>query len=90
MLCLFLMASFNSIKYSSCQFSGRVLFLKSPLFCIVLNIAPEARSTLEASEDNPGLTKRLIEAGKIMGIHVLNHIIISDRKYTNLKREGLF
>jgi len=44
----------------------------------------------EASEDDVGLTKRLVEAGEIMGIDVLDHIIIGDRRYTSLKREGLF
>ena len=44
----------------------------------------------EASEDDVGLTKRLVEAGEIMGIDVLDHIIIGDRSYTSLKREGLF
>jgi len=44
----------------------------------------------EASEDDTGLTKRLAEAGEIMGIDVLDHIIIGDRKYLSLKREGLF
>ena len=44
----------------------------------------------EASEDDTGLTKRLAEAGEIMGIDVLDHIIIGDRKYISLKREGLF
>jgi len=36
------------------------------------------------------LTKRLTEAGEIMGIDVLDHVIIGDRKYLSLKREGLF
>ena len=44
----------------------------------------------EASEDDTGLTKRLAEAGEIMGIDVLDHIIIGDKKYLSLKREGLF
>ena len=44
----------------------------------------------EASEDDTGLTRRLAEAGEIMGIDVLDHIIIGDRKYLSLKREGLF
>ena len=44
----------------------------------------------EASEDDIRLTKRLVEAGEIMGIDVLDHIIIGDRRYTSLKREGLF
>ncbi len=44
----------------------------------------------EASEDDVGLTKRLAEAGEIMGIDVLDHIIITDKDYLSLKREGLF
>jgi len=43
-----------------------------------------------ASEDDIKLTKRLAEAGEIVGIDVLDHIIISDKNYLSLKREGLF
>lgn len=44
----------------------------------------------EASEDDIKLTKRLTEAGEIMGIDVLDHVIIGGKKYLSLKREGLF
>jgi len=44
----------------------------------------------EASEDDIKLTKRLAEAGEIVGIDVLDHIIIGDKKYLSLKREGFF
>ena len=44
----------------------------------------------EASEDDINLPKRLAEAGEIMGIDVLDHIIIGEQKYLSLKREGLF
>jgi len=43
-----------------------------------------------ASEDDIGLTKRLAEAGEVVGIDVLDHIIIGDKDYVSLKREGLF
>jgi len=43
-----------------------------------------------ASEDDIKLTKRLAEAGELVGIDVLDHIIIGDKKYLSLKREGLF
>ncbi|TET16064.1 MAG: hypothetical protein E3J81_03990, partial [Dehalococcoidia bacterium] len=36
------------------------------------------------------LTKRLAKAGEIVGIEVVDHIIIGDKKYLSLKREGLF
>lgn len=44
----------------------------------------------EASEDDIKLTKRLASAGEIIGIDVLDHIIICDKKYLSLKRDGLF
>ena len=43
-----------------------------------------------ASEDDIGLTKRLAEAGEIVGIDVLDHVIVTDKNYLSLKREGLF
>ena len=43
-----------------------------------------------ASEDDVELTKRLAEAGEIVGIDVLDHIIIGDKIFLSLKREGLF
>jgi len=44
----------------------------------------------EASEDDINLTKRLAKAGEIVGIEVLDHIIIGDKNFLSLKREGLF
>ena len=44
----------------------------------------------EASEDDINLTKRLARAGEIVGIEVLDHIIIGDKNFLSLKREGLF
>ena len=43
----------------------------------------------EASEDDIKLTKRLAEAGEIMGIDVLDHIIIGDKNYRSLKQGRL-
>ena len=43
-----------------------------------------------ASEDDINLTRRLAQAGEIMGIDVLDHVIIGDRGYLSLKRECLF
>src|SRR4030042_1606457 len=41
----------------------------------------------QPSEDDVKLTKRLVEAGELVGIDVLDHIIIGDKKYLSLKRE---
>ncbi|MDD4859190.1 MAG: DNA repair protein RadC [Dehalococcoidales bacterium] len=44
----------------------------------------------QASADDIKLTKALVEAGRIMGIEVLDHVIIGDHKFMSLKRDGLF
>ena len=44
----------------------------------------------EPSKDDIGLTKRLAEAGEIMGIDVLDHIIVCDHSYLSLKARELF
>ena len=56
--------------------------------CFLIYNHPSGDSA--ASEDDIKLTKRLAEAGEIMGIDVLDHIIICDKEYLSLKREGLF
>nr|WP_017726789.1 DNA repair protein RadC [Halalkalibacterium ligniniphilum] len=40
------------------------------------------------SREDIEVTKRLCEAGKIIGIELLDHVIIGDRKYISLKEKG--
>lgn len=42
------------------------------------------------SEQDVQITKRLVDAGRIMGIELLDHIIIGDGEYVSLKQQGLF
>lgn len=44
----------------------------------------------DATESDPDIevTRRLNEAGKILGIDVLDHIIVGDGTYTSLKEKG--
>ncbi len=44
----------------------------------------------EPSEDDIKLTEKLAQAGEIVGIDVLDHIIIGDKNYSSLKGKGLF
>ncbi|MDD3268339.1 MAG: DNA repair protein RadC [Syntrophomonadaceae bacterium] len=41
------------------------------------------------STEDIEVSRRLIEAGKIMGIEVLDHVIIGEKKYCSLKERGL-
>ncbi|MFC0557814.1 RadC family protein [Halalkalibacter alkalisediminis] len=40
------------------------------------------------SREDIEVTKRLSEAGKLLGIELLDHIIIGDRKFVSLKEQG--
>jgi DNA repair protein RadC len=44
----------------------------------------------EPSEDDIRITKRLYEAGKIMGIELMDHIVITKEKYCSLKDKNFF
>ncbi len=39
----------------------------------------------EPSEDDIELTRRLVEAGKLLGILVLDHVIVGDGTFVSLK-----
>ena len=43
----------------------------------------------EPSEDDIEINKRLVEAGKILGIEVIDHIIITKENYLSFKEKGL-
>lgn len=43
----------------------------------------------EPSPDDISTTQQLVEAGKIMGVPVLDHLIITDTGYTSLAQNGL-
>lgn len=44
---------------------------------------------VEPSKEDIEVTKRLVEAGKIIGIDVLDHIIVGDDTFTSLKEKGI-
>lgn len=41
------------------------------------------------SEDDKHITSQLVEAGKMMGIPILDHIILADNQYFSFAKEGL-
>lgn len=43
----------------------------------------------EPSEDDLVITKRLVEAGKILGIEVVDHIIVAKDRFLSFKDQGL-
>lgn len=43
----------------------------------------------DPSQDDLAITKRLAEAGKIMGIELMDHIILTANKFVSLKNKGM-
>lgn len=41
------------------------------------------------SSDDCALTRRLAEAGELLGVHVVDHIVVGDGRYYSLKQAGL-
>ena len=41
------------------------------------------------SPEDVALTKRLVEAGELVGIDVLDHIVIGEQQFISLKEQGL-
>ena len=43
----------------------------------------------EPSKEDIEITRRLVEAGEIIGIEVLDHVIIGEQRYLSMKERGL-
>ena len=43
----------------------------------------------EPSEEDLKLTKRLVEAGKIMGIEIIDHVILTEKNYLSFKEKKI-
>ena len=42
------------------------------------------------STEDIEVTKRIVEAGYIIGIELIDHVIIGDHQYISLKEKGIF
>ncbi len=65
----------------------KVAVKKSAASLILVHNHPSGDPT--PSKEDVDITLRLIEAGNIMGITVLDHIVIGDNTYCSLKSKGL-
>ena len=61
----------------------------SSLAASVIFVHNHPSGDLEPSSEDINLTKRLVEAGNLLGIPVLDHIIVSNKGYISLKAKNL-
>ena len=57
--------------------------------CSVIFVHNHPSGSLEPSTEDLAVTKRLVDAGKLLGIHVLDHVIVTADSHTSLKERGL-
>ncbi len=76
---------------NSCIVHPREIFKKaikiSAASIILCHNHPSGDST--PSGEDISITRRLVEAGEIIGIHVLDHIIIGDGRFDSLRERGV-
>lgn len=65
----------------------RTAILKNAAAVIVVHNHPSG--SLEPSAEDLRVTKRLVDAGKLLGINVLDHVIVTANSYTSLKEREL-
>ena len=61
-------------------------FRRSAASIICFHNHPSGDAT--PSREDIEVTKRLVECGKMIGIEILDHIIIGDKKYVSMKEKG--
>lgn len=61
-------------------------FRRSAASMICLHNHPSGHP--EPSREDIEVTRRLVECGRILGVDVLDHIIIGDKRYVSLKEKG--
>lgn len=64
----------------------KALILANCAGCIVLHNHPS--NDLTPSPEDIAVTERLVEAGKIIGIDVMDHLILSSTSFLSLKEKG--
>ena len=57
--------------------------------CSIIFVHNHPSGNINPSNDDIAITKRLVEAGKILGIRVLDHIIVGGDKYFSFSDENL-
>lgn len=77
--------SLNASIVSPCEVMKSAILSSAASFMVAHN-HPSGETT-ESREDIE-VTKRLTEAGELMGIELLDHLIIGDGKYSSLKEKG--
>jgi DNA repair protein RadC len=57
--------------------------------CAMILVHNHPSDDLNPSDDDLAMTRRLVDAGRLMGVEVLDHIIITRTGYASFKQRGL-
>jgi len=65
----------------------KVLILTSAAACVLVHNHPSGDPT--PSAEDLAITQRLTQAGALLGINVLDHVVLGEGRYTSFADEGL-
>ena len=61
------------------------------LYCVYVIFAHNHPSgDVTPSQEDIELTRRMVQAGEIMGIEVLDHIVVGSERFLSMKEGGVF
>jgi DNA repair protein RadC len=80
------MGSVNSSQVRVCEVFRQAIIENSPGIVVIHN---HPSGDTSPSPEDVNLTRALVQAGKLLGIDVLDHIIVSYGRFTSLKERSL-
>ena len=66
----------------------RYALSKGAVYIIVVHNHPSGDPT--PSQEDMEITARIYQAGELLGIHLLDHIVIGDQRYCSFRETGLW
>lgn len=75
----------NSVQLRPCEVLRTAIILNSPAVVLVHN---HPSGYPDPSQSDISFTKKVIEAGKLLGIEVLDHVIVGESDFVSLKKQG--
>lgn len=64
----------------------KVAILSNALSMILIHNHPSGR--LEPSDEDVEFTREIARAGELMGVELYDHVVVTDRGYTSLRKRG--
>ena len=75
----------NSVQLRPCEVLRTAIILNSPAVILLHN---HPSGVPEPSNSDIAFTKKVVKAGKLLGIEILDHVIVGENDFVSLKKRG--